>query len=87
MNHYKFLYKDERIVGAVARTEDQAINRLRACFDYQHRIRHRVPEYGRLEPTAVYPVTRIDYFKKDKIRIREEYADKRKKLLKVRDEN
>ena len=88
MNQYKFKYngvsfqdlQNGMIVGATARSEDQARNRLNTCFTDHARIRGKeVIEYPMTLISTTH-ATRVGYFRMNRIEIKIAYAKRRREL-------
>ena len=88
MNQYKFKYngvsfqdlQNGMIVGATARSEDQARNRLNTCFTHHVRIRgQEVIEYP-MTLISITAASRVGYFRMNRIEIKLAYAEKRREI-------
>ena len=79
MNQYK-LKRNGQIVGATARSEDQARNRLNTCFNDSARIRGKeVIEYP-MTLISIAAASRVGYFRMNRIEIKIAYAKRRREI-------
>ena len=88
MNQYKFKYtgvsfqdlQNGQIVGATARSEDQARNRLNACFNNSARLRGKEVIEPSMTLISIAAASRAAYFRMNRIEIKIAYAKRRREL-------